>query len=168
MQIGTENPEAKAKFRALNSISLFFLLLLFCSLFSDFPHWCKLEQNIQKAKQNLEINKCQLWCKMSLLNLKNLQIEISEHKYFRWMLLPSNMNRYLNVQHVAVKHTYCQSWVKAFQNWLFAPRMHEINKCALVMQNVFCELQNIFKYRIIKNLWGCIDLILTKRRFGQC
>ena len=150
MQIGTENPEAKAKFRALNSISLFFLLLLFCSLFSDFPHWCKLEQNIQKAKQNLEINKCQLWCKMSLLNLKNLQMKISKQFFFTWMLFPLNMKRYLNVQHVAVKHTHCQSWVKAFQNWLFAPRMHEINKCALVMQNVFCELQNIFKYRITR------------------
>ena len=87
---------------------------------------------------------------MSLLNLKNLQIKISKHKYFRWMLFPSNMNRYLNIQHVAVKHTRCQSWVKAFQNWLFAPRMHKINKCSLVMQNDFFELRNIFKYRINK------------------
>ena len=151
---------------------IFFLFYLSFTVLLTFfwlpSYWCKLERKIQKAKQNLEINKCQVWCKMSLFNLKNLQIRISKHKYFRWMFFPSNMKRYLNVRHVAVKHTHCQSWVKAFQNWLFAPRMHEISKCSLVMQNVSFELRNIFKYRIIKNLWGCIDLILTKRRFGQC
>ena len=147
---------------------LFYLSFTFLLTFFWLPSLMQSGTINPKGKAKFGDHQCQLWCKMSLLNLKNLQIEISEHKYFRWMLLPSNMNRYLNVQHVAVKHTRCRSWVKAFQNWLFAPRMHEISKCSLVMQNVSFELRNIFKYRIIKNLWGCIDLILTKRRFGQC
>ena len=40
MQIGTENPEAKAKFRALNPITLFlFYFLLVLSFFYCFAHF---------------------------------------------------------------------------------------------------------------------------------
>ena len=135
-----------------------FIFLLFCLYFTFLLTFFWLPSQMQIGKENPKgkaifgDNKCQLWCKMSLLKLKNLQIKISKHKYFRWILFPSNMKRYLNVQHVAVKHTHCQSWVKAFQNWLFAPRMQEIHKCSLVMQNIFCELLNIFKYRLNENL----------------
>ena len=119
------------------TLFLFFLSFTFLLTFFWLPSLMQIGTEHPKGKAKFGDQQMPVVMQMSLLNLKNLPMKISKPKNFRWMLFPLNMKIYLTVQHVAVKHTHCQSWVKAFQNWLFASRMHEINKYSLVMQNVF-------------------------------